>query len=87
MFRTLAATLAIISGTGVMAQPSLDIRPRTPSMPRPTGDRIIPYAMSGPVHIRVRAPRDPALIAASRHDPAVRRELAYHATGKDLPAE
>ncbi|MHA3791411.1 hypothetical protein [Sphingomonas sp. YL-JM2C] len=87
MFRTLAVTLAIISGTGAIAQPSIDLHPRTPVAPQQADAPIIPYAMSGPVQVRVRAPRDAALIAAYRDNIAVQRELAYHDTGEDLSAE
>ena len=83
MFRTLAVTLTIIGGTGAMAQPSTDL----PAAPQQAGAPTAPYAMSGPVHIRVRAPRDAALIAAYRDNPAVQRELAYHDTGENLPVE
>ena len=87
MFRTLAVTLTIIGGTGAMAQPSTDLHPRTPAAPQQAGAPTAPYAMSGTVHIRVRAPRDAALIAAYRDNPAVQRELAYHDTGENLPVE
>lgn len=87
MFRTLAVTLAIIGGTGAMAQPSIDVRPRTPAAPQQAGAATAPYAMSGPARIRARTPRDAGLIAAYRDDPAVQRELAYHDSGEDLPVE
>ncbi|MBO9378283.1 hypothetical protein GG804_16055 [Sphingomonas histidinilytica] len=86
MFRTLAVTLAIISGSAAVAQPSIELRPRMPAAPQQAGIPAAPYAISGPVHVRVRAPRDAALIAASLDDPATRRELAYHGAG-ELPVE
>lgn len=87
MFRTVAISVAIMGGSGALAQPTTDVPRQASAISQQADTEIIPYAISGPVQVRVRAPRARILLPMRFDEPAARQGLAYQDIGENLSGE
>lgn len=77
MFPKTAFVLAVLCSNAAIAEMAAPSTAATTLPADQAASRAQPYAISGPVHVRIREPRDVTTALASA-DPTAQREMAYH---------